>query len=144
MDPKILDAFDESLARCNAKPGFLDRFYERFLAMSPKVSEKFQNTHFVRQKRALRASFHMMLLAAGDGEFGAERYLNSLAKSHSRSELDVGAELYDYWLDGLLATVREFDKHWDHDVEAAWEQVMGVGIQYLVSHYNDPPQKSDE
>jgi hemoglobin-like flavoprotein len=139
MDPKILDAFDESLARCNAKPGFLDRFYERFLAMSPKVSEKFQNTNFVRQKRALRASFHMMLLAAGDGEFGAERYLNTLAKGHSRGELDIGAEFYDYWLDSLLATVRECDKHWDHDVEAAWEMVMGVGIQYLVSHYNDPP-----
>ena len=144
MDPKILETFDRSLGRCYASVGFMDRFYERFLAMSPKVREKFRDTDFVRQKRALGASFHMMLLAAGDGEFGAERYLNSLAKSHSRSELDVGAELYDYWLDGLLATVRECDKHWDHDVEAAWEKVMGVGIQYLVSHYNDPPQKSDE
>jgi len=138
MDPKILETFDQSLARCNGTAGFLDRFYERFLAMSPKVAEKFRNTDFVRQKRALRASFHIMLLAAGDGEDGAERHLGSLAKSHGRNEIDVGAEFYDYWLDSLLATVREFDNAWDHDVESAWEQVMGVGIQYLLSHYNDP------
>ena len=67
MDAEILEIFDKSLGRCNARPGFLDRFYERFLAMSPKVAEKFKHTDFVRQKRALRASFHMMLLAAGDG-----------------------------------------------------------------------------
>ena len=65
MDPAVLEIFDRSLGRCNARPGFLDRFYERFLSMSPKVREKFAKTDFVRQKRALRASFHMMLLAAG-------------------------------------------------------------------------------
>jgi hemoglobin-like flavoprotein len=139
MDPKILETFDRSLGRCNARPGFLDRFYERFLAMSPRVAEKFADTDFVRQKRALRASFHMMLLAAGDGEDGPERHLKGLAISHSREQLGVGAELYDYWLDSLLAAVREFDDAWDHEVEDAWEQVMGVGIQYLLSHYNDPP-----
>jgi hemoglobin-like flavoprotein len=138
MDPKTLEIFEESLARCNTREGFLDRFYERFLAMSPKVAEKFSKTNFVRQKRALRASFHIMLLAAGD-ENGAERYLSSLATSHSRDQLDVGAELYDYWLDSLLAVVRECDEKWDHQVENAWEQVMQVGIKYLVSHYNDPP-----
>jgi len=139
MDAKILEVFDHSLARCNAKPGFLDRFYERFLAMSPKVAEKFQKTDFIRQKRALRASFHLMLLAAGDGDDGPQKYLAPLARSHSRSGHDIGAEFYDYWLDALLAAVREFDKEWDHEVEAAWEQVMNVGIQYLLSHYNDPP-----
>jgi hemoglobin-like flavoprotein len=140
MDPKILEVFDKSLGRCNASEGFLDRFYERFLAMSPKVAEKFEKTDFVRQKRALRASFHMMLLAAGDGENGPERHLAPLAQSHGRSGHNIGAEFYDYWLDALLATVREFDKQWDHEVEGAWEQVMDIGIQYLLSHYNDPPE----
>ena len=143
MDPKTLETFDGSLGRCNAKEGFLDRFYDRFLAMSPKVAEKFRNTDFVRQKRALRASFHMMLLAAGDGENGAERHLGDLATSHGRNQLDIGAEFYDYWLNSLLATVREFDNQWDHEVEDAWEQVINVGIQYLLSHYNDPPSRSE-
>ena len=68
MDPKTLKIFDQSLHRCNAKPGFLDRFYERLLEKSPKVREKFRHTDFVRQKQALRESFQLMLLAAGEGE----------------------------------------------------------------------------
>lgn len=142
MNPRILETFESSLGRCTASTQFLDRFYERFLASSPKVAEKFAKTDFVRQKRALRASFHMMLLAASDGEEGAERHLRGLAVSHSRAKLDIGAEFYDYWLDSLLATVPEFDEQWDDKVQDAWEQVMGVGIRYLVSHYNTPPPAS--
>ena len=137
MDPKTLDIFERSLNRCHSKPGFLDRFYERLLEKSPKVREKFKHTDFVRQKRALRASFHTMLLAAGDGEEGPERYLKELAVSHSRSKLDIGAEYYDYWLDSLLAVMREYDDEWSHEVEDAWERVMGVGVKYLLSHYHD-------
>ena len=64
MNETILATFDESLKRCNAVPEFLDRFYEKFLASSPKVKEKFANTNFVSQKRALRASLHLLLIAA--------------------------------------------------------------------------------
>ena len=142
MDKATLDLFDESLRRCNARPGFLDLFYENFLASSPKVKEKFANTDFVRQKRALRASLHVMLLAAEDEEQGPERYLRDLAARHSRSQLDIGAELYDLWLDSLLATVREIDPRFSPEVEEAWERVMGVGIRYLLSHYHDQPAHS--
>ncbi|NIM63404.1 MAG: globin [Acidobacteria bacterium] len=106
--------------------------------MSPKVAEKFKGTDFVRQKRALRASFHIMLVAAGDEDQGPDLYMRQLAQTHNKNHFDIGAELYDYWLDALLATVREFDDKWDHEVESAWEKVMGIGIQYLLSHYNDP------
>jgi hemoglobin-like flavoprotein len=51
----------------------------------------------------------------------------------------IGAELYDLWLDSLLATVREVDPAWNAEVEQAWESVMTVGIAYLVSRYNRPP-----
>jgi hemoglobin-like flavoprotein len=135
MDKSTLDLFDASLRRCNARPGFLDLFYENFLASSPKVEEKFANTDFVRQKRALRASLHLMLLAAGDGDKGPERYLKDLAARHSRSQLNIGAELYDLWLDSLLATVKECDPQFDPRVEAAWENVMTVGIGYMLSHF---------
>ena len=56
MDDSTLKTFEDSLQRCNSNPNFLDRFYEVFLASSPKVKEKFAQTDFVRQKRALRAS----------------------------------------------------------------------------------------
>ncbi len=135
MDERILRTFDDSLARCNANPAFLDRFYETFLASSPKVREKFAHTDFTRQKRALRASLYAMLLAASDEDKGPERYLRDLAELHSSRRLSIGAEFYDLWLDSLLATVKEFDPEYSPEVEKTWERVMMVGIDYLLSHY---------
>ena len=37
------------------------------------------------------------------------------------------------WLDSLLAMVRVCDPA----IERAWEQVMGIGIAYLCSRYNE-------
>jgi hemoglobin-like flavoprotein len=139
MNEKILTTFDESLKRCNAVPDFLDRFYGKFLASSPKVKEKFADTNFVRQKRALRASLHLLLIAAEDEERGPERYLREIASAHDRGHLDITAELYDYWLDSLLDTVRECDAEFSEEVENAWERVMMVGIHYMLSRYDDPP-----
>jgi hemoglobin-like flavoprotein len=135
MEEKILRTFEESLRRCNAVHGFLDRFYERFLASSEKVREKFAITDFVRQKRALRASLHYMLLAAQDEEKGPEKYLKDLAESHSRRGYNVGSEFYVLWLDSLLATIKECDPEFSPEVEEAWEAVMMVGIRYMLSRY---------
>jgi hemoglobin-like flavoprotein len=135
MDKQILSTFTESLRRCTAGSDFEERFYEIFLASSPKVAERFSKTDFRKQKRALRASFHAMLSAAYDGESGPEKHLGELAERHSSRELNIGAELYDYWLDSLLATVKEFDGEYTPEVEDAWEQVMDVGIRYLLSRY---------
>ena len=135
IDEGTLKTFENSLARCNANPVFLDRFYEVFLASSPKVREKFAHTDFVAQKRALRASFDAMLRAAQGGDTAPERNLRELAQRHSSRDLNVGAELYDNWLDSLLGTVKECDPMYNSTVQEAWEKVMMVGIGYLLSQY---------
>lgn len=136
MDETTLKAFETSLARCTADPGFLDRFYGTFLASSPKVQEKFARTDFVTQKRALHASFSLMLRAAQNEGSGPPAYLEDLARRHGAQDLAVGAELYDLWLDSLLATVQASDPEWSPGVGRAWEQVMGIGIAYLCSRYH--------
>ena len=135
VDAGTLKTFDASLARCNQNPAFLDRFYDIFLASSPKVKEKFARTDFVKQKAALRASLHSMLLAAQDDHKGPERQLYDLAERHSSRQLDVGAELYDLWLDSLLAAVKESDPQFNPQIHDAWERVMMVGISYLLKRY---------
>jgi hemoglobin-like flavoprotein len=134
MDQAILATFDGSLSRCTSQARFLDRFYERFLASSPKVREKFKDTDFVRQKRALRTSLHVILLAAQDGN--PDRYLKEVAERHGVRQLNVGAELYDLWLDSLLETVEECDPEYTPEVRHAWEEVLMVGIHYLTVRYN--------
>jgi hemoglobin-like flavoprotein len=134
MDQAILETFEGSLARCTGQPRFLDLFYTKFLASSPKVREKFKDTDFVRQKRALKASLHMILLAAQDDDPG--KYLSDIAERHGVRELNVGAELYDLWLDSLLDTVEACDPEYRSAVRKAWEEVMMVGIHYLTVRYN--------
>jgi hemoglobin-like flavoprotein len=134
MDEKTLQLFDESFQRCNNDPRFLDLFYETFLDSSPKVREKFANTNFVRQKRALRASLYTMLLAAQDGP---DKYLKKLSDRHGSKDLNVGAEYYDLWLDSLLSTAQQCDPLFSPEIREAWEQVMLVGVKYLCAHYND-------
>ena len=136
MDPTTLEVFDRSLRRCDGLPYFLDIFYTKFLDSSPEVAKKFVNTDFVRQKRALRASLHHLLLAAQDQEKGPDAYLAGVAERHGAGQLEIGAELYDLWLDSLLATVKECDPEFSPEVEKAWEDVMMVGIQYLCRSYH--------
>lgn len=140
MDARTLDTFDRSLLRCEARWDFLDRFYELFLASSPAVREKFANTDFVRQKRALRASLHHLLLAAQNEERGPDAYLRDVAERHGAGQLEIGAGLYDLWLDSLLSTVRECDPEYTPEVGKAWEAVMMVGIQYLCRSYGKTPE----
>jgi hemoglobin-like flavoprotein len=135
IDEGTLKIFDASLARCSANPAFLDRFYDIFLASSPKVTQKFAQTDFVRQKAALRASLNAMLLAAKEDRAGAAQHLRDLAERHSSRQLNVGAELYDLWLDSLLAAANECDPEFSLAVQEAWERVMMVGIGYLLSRY---------
>jgi len=135
INERTLETFGDSLHRCNGNPAFVDRFYEIFLASSPKVKEKFAQTDFVRQKAALRASLDAMLLAAKSPQTNPQQYLRDLAERHSSRQLNIGAELYDLWLDSLLAAVKEFDPKNSPEVQEAWEKVMMVGISYLLSRY---------
>lgn len=138
VEERFLRACASSLSRCNQSDRFLDRFYEIFLASSPQVSEKFAHTDFARQKRALAASLQSMILAARQEALGPEHQLRDLAVRHGAGQLQIGAELYDLWLDSLLATVAECDPENSPEVQESWERVMMVGIRYLLSHSHDP------
>ena len=135
MDESTLQSFEQSLARCMAVPDFLGRFYDGFLASSPKVREKFAHTDFTRQKQMLHTSFSLMLRAAQNEGSGPPSYLDDLARRHGAKELDIGADLYDLWLDSLLETVRACDPACTPAIEQAWEKVMGIGIAYLTTRY---------
>jgi hemoglobin-like flavoprotein len=135
VSPISLAVFEASLKRCEARPDFLDLFYEKFMASSPEVASKFVDTDFDRQKNALRASFHHLLLVARDPKQGPDPYLEDIAVRHGAGQLAIGAHLYDLWLDSLLETVRECDPECFPEVENAWEEVMMVGIHYLCANY---------
>ncbi len=135
MNPTTVAVFEASLKRCEARPDFLDVFYGNFLSSSHEVAEKFAGTDFARQKELLHTSLRHLLLVARDPKQGPDPYLEEVAVRHGAGGLAVGAHLYDLWLDSLLETVRVCDPEWIPDMEAAWEEVMMVGIRYLCTNY---------
>lgn len=133
MDERDVELFNDSLERCLSKPGFLGRFYGLFLASSPVVAKKFEHTDMRKQRRMLRTSLYIMMLASG----GSERavHLERLAGLHSRAGRDIQPELYDLWLDRLLQATRECDPMFDSETETAWRRVLQPGIEFMKSRY---------
>jgi len=129
------ELFNDSYERCLSQPGFLERFYEIFMASSEEVAAKFARTDFTRQRRLLKWSLYMLMCAAGTPLPEVTTHLERISEVHSRGHMDIKPEFYDLWLDSLLQAVREFDPMLNEDIEAAWRQVLDYGIQFMKSKY---------
>jgi hemoglobin-like flavoprotein len=87
------------------QPGFVERFYERFLAADPEVPGYFEGVDFERQRRMLLQAFALTLLE-DLGEAVARRTFQRLSELHRR--LGVPRRLFDVWKECLLETAYEF------------------------------------
>jgi hemoglobin-like flavoprotein len=139
MDTPAIRAFNDSLARCLRNDQFFQRFYELFLASSPEIRAKFQNTDFRKQRRMLQTSFYMLIEYIALDWPECRAYLERIAAAHSKQGRDIAPHLYDLWLDCLLRAVQENDSQYSSEVEAAWRFMMGAGIGFLKSRYEGPP-----
>lgn len=133
MVGKSLELFNDSIERCSTSPDFLVRFYTLFLASSATARGKFEHTDLRLQAKLLKTSLYIMMLASDESERIA--HLESLARRHSRAELDIHPELYDVWLDRLVDAVREFDPLFDTDTGRAWRRLLQPGIDFMKSRY---------
>ena len=113
--------------------GFFQRFYDVFLKSSPEVAAKFANTDMAQQREHLRRSLKHMVDYAVSGK--PNMRMRQIARSHGRARRDIAAPLYDYWLQSLLATLKERDASFDSSTELAWRSLMAPGIAYLRAEY---------
>lgn len=126
------DLVFQSYGRCCKSNGFFDDFYSAFLASSPEVAAKFEDTDMPAQKHLLRAGIlNLVLYARGL----PPSKLKALAESHSREKLDIQPHLYNYWLDALLHTIRKDDTETGPAGLEAWRRVLGKGIEVIKSGY---------
>jgi hemoglobin-like flavoprotein len=132
VDASTRETFLASFGRCRATAGFLDAFYQRFVASSDEVRAKFAKTDMMRQVQMLEDSLFVVANAV-QGEEGspARSDLPRIAERHSRNDLDIRPELYDLFLECLIVTVRTHDPKFTPEVEAAWRETMGFGIDYM-------------
>ena len=130
--PKSL--FLESLARCEAKYGFVPTFYDHFLAQSDVIRDKFADTDFTQQNRMLLRSLKLSS-GAINGEQAALQELTQRAETHNRHHLDIKPELYELWLDALIKTASEFDDQWSEKIETDWRDILGSVIHHMTKRY---------
>jgi truncated hemoglobin YjbI len=130
-DHGAIERTRDSLGRCVECETFVERFYELFTASSPKVSELFRNTDFERQKRVLRDSLYVMLVAAGTTKGPAHVELERLARLHQ--DIGVSRDMFSLWLDALIEAAREHDTHFTDELENDWRRSLSGPIAVMTS-----------
>lgn len=135
MDPQQVHQARDSLSRCVQSGHFVDSFYDRLMASSVEIKEKFAQTDFDRQKQVLQDSLFLMMAAAGTEGGPAYKELEKLAVRHSRDRLGIKPEWYVNWIDCLMQAVSEHDPESSPAVEAAWRAALAGGIELLKSKY---------
>ena len=128
------NTFLASLTRCDKDSGFISSFYERFLASSPEVREKFSETDFAVQRRMLLRSLRTVA-GATVGEGDALQELSLRAETHRRGRLDIPPHLYVLWQMALVDTAAQFDSEWSTTTEKAWNDCLGYAVAYMVKRY---------
>lgn len=125
-----VDTFERSLGRLvSEQMAFFDRFYERFIGSDPEVAEIFDGVDLERQKQVLRESLRELLIFFIDHEISS--YMRNLARVHGPQGRNIRVELYDRWLETILATAREIDEQFSDNDELAWRLVLSPGIELM-------------
>jgi len=135
INKEITDRVRQSYGRCLNDKQFLEKFYRRFLASSPEVKKKFENTDFEKQKNLLSNGLNMLIMHAGGNSIAAN-VMNRLRDSHSAAKMDIRPGLYELWKRSLLETVRECDRKFDDQIGADWNAVLSIGIQHIAGGYS--------
>ena len=117
---------------------FLNAFYKKFLASSPLVAREFKATDFDSLTRMLAIS--IVHVARYYGTHQPDSLLKVLAERHSRRGLDIKPELYEFWMNSLIETVKAYDSEFDDMTAESWRHVLTPGVEYMKSKYADPPE----
>lgn len=133
MSPNDVEIAEASYRRCADIPGFYTTFYERLLAIDPRVPEKFAGTDFERQHRLLRHGLGLLLIYAKRPNAAL---IDRIALRHSRADVDVPPDLYPGFLTALEEALEGHDPGFSPDVARAWRNALAPGIAYMQSRYD--------
>jgi len=131
--------FHDSYLRCvvSDQDGFFKRFYQLFMAADPVISKMFSNTNMDRQISLLQESL-LHMIDFSNSKVANER-MQRIAAYHGSRELDIPVQMFDLWMDRLIATVRERDTRFNSHIETAWKVFLAPGIAFMKSHCSSWP-----
>jgi hemoglobin-like flavoprotein len=132
----------KSYGRCLKDGNFFDKFYDRFLASSPEVKQKFANTDFAKQKMLINKGVNMMIMYATGDNVIANNVIMRLRETHNVDNLDIAPRLYQLWKKALMETISECDSEQTDDILSAWDEVLSLGIDHISAGYNDVSKRT--
>jgi len=121
----------ESYKRVSRHPGFMDRFYQRFMASHPDVPARFEKVDMERQRFLVGRSVTMLLQHAS-GVDQVTGHLGETARRHGPGDLDIPPYLFDHWIDALVDTVAECDPEFHPDLRTAWHELMRREVAWFI------------
>ena len=134
IDKRLFSPFKDSVKRCLETPAFIEYFYKLFITENEDVAKMFAHTDMKNQRAMLKNSL-MILMTTSLDSAEAQSHLDMIGKSHSRSHYNVTPELYDKWLDCLIASAKEHDEFFDSAIEMAWRKTLAHGIGAMKAMY---------
>lgn len=124
----------QSFGRCllnrSFGKGFLDAFYDEFLASDPRIKSRFSKTDMQKQKSLLRHGLSMVIMF-GSGSGVAKNAVEQLAVKHDRRHMNIAPGLYRYWVKSLLACVKKYDSNYDAALGGQWSEVLDLGVSVM-------------
>lgn len=109
---------------------FIDLFYDNFINSASAVKKLFSSGDIQRQKDMMESS--LLMLVDFTVHRSASGGLHTLADVHAKRGVD-GA-MYDLWVESLLKTLRQMDKHFNDEKALAWRVTLAPGIEFM-KHY---------
>lgn len=123
-----------SLNRSLAHSGFIDKFYEIFMASDAEIRQMFAQADFERQHKLLRKALLSAVTFAAGGELARQR-LAAIRESHNRAHMNVRPELYPIWIDCLVKTIAQCDPDFGQQLDREWRAVLQPAIDFISSGY---------
>lgn len=125
----------DSYSRCCVDPKFFDVFYGNFLASHPTIAPMFAKTEMSKQKALLRQGISMMFMHLGGNGVGTTG-IDRIGESHSKKKMNIDPNLYDFWINSLVKSVKECDEKMTPALETEWRKTLRTGVDRIVSFYN--------
>lgn len=134
IEKETLEHVRSSFSRCILAEGFIDRFYELFLASHPEIAPKFAKTNFDKQKGLLVQGI-LYSIQLADGNKAGESGLTPIRKSHNRKRLNIEPRFYRYWVDSLVRAVSEKDYKYSYTLENHWRDALKPVVEFMTAGY---------
>ena len=134
VNQTVIRAVESSYARCLNKNGFLNRFYDIFMASHPDVKPHFAHTDLSTQIQLLRHGLMSVFMFTENNPIG-QKALTRIRDTHKRTKLNIAPTLYQHWTDSLIKAVSEFDGQFNAELERSWRQVIQPATDYIKSGY---------